>query len=69
VTPLYQEQINANPSLGRSNRKAIDFGLPILYVYKHHGKEKDTFYYKTGLDLAGNIARLATNRIWKKEIL
>jgi hypothetical protein len=68
VTPLYQEQINANPSLG-SNRKAIDFGPTYIRIQTPWKKERiHSFYYKAGLDLAGSGLATRTE-IWKKEIL
>jgi outer membrane protein insertion porin family len=62
VTPLYQEQINANPSLGKVIEKQLIFGPTYSYTYTNTMEKRriHSFYYKAGLDLAGNIAGLAT---------
>ena len=62
VTPLYQEQIGANPSLGKVIEKQLIFGPTYSYTYTNtlEKRRKNTFYYKGTLDLAGNIAGLAT---------
>ncbi|MFE3870564.1 BamA/TamA family outer membrane protein [Flavobacterium sp. ZS1P70] len=62
VTPLYQEQIAANPSLGKVIEKQLIFGPTYSYTYTNtlEKRKKNTFYYKGTLDLAGNIAGLAT---------
>ena len=62
VTPLYREQILANPSLGKVIEKQLIFGPTYSYTYTNtlEKRRKNTFYYKGTLDLAGNIAGLAT---------
>ncbi|HEX9151363.1 MAG TPA: BamA/TamA family outer membrane protein, partial [Flavobacterium sp.] len=62
VTPLYQEQIAANPSLGKVIEKQLIFGPTYSYTYTNtlQKRKKNTFYYKGSIDLAGNIAGLAT---------
>jgi hypothetical protein len=69
VTPLYQEQIIVNPSLGKVIEKQLIFWTYVfLYLYEYYGKEeKNSIYYKGTLDLAGNIAGLATGASLKKE--
>jgi hypothetical protein len=68
VTPLYQEQIIVNPSLGKVIEKQLIFGPVFLYLYEYYGKRrKNSIYYKGTLDLAGNIAGLATGASLKKE--
>ncbi|MFV8327342.1 BamA/TamA family outer membrane protein [Flavobacterium sp. ZS1P14] len=62
VTPLYQEQIAANPSLGKVIEKQLIFGPTYSYTYTNtlQKRKKNTYYYKGSIDLAGNIAGLAT---------
>ena len=70
VTPLYQEQINANPSLEKVIEKQLIFGPTYSYTYTNtlQRRKKNTFYYKGTIDLAGNIAGLASGaNIEKKE--
>jgi hypothetical protein len=66
VTPLYQEQIIVNPSLGKVIEKQLIFGPTYSYTYTNT-MEKKSIYYKGTLDLAGNIAGLATGASLKKE--
>ncbi|MBP6180586.1 BamA/TamA family outer membrane protein [Flavobacterium sp.] len=68
VTPLYQEQIVANPSLGKVIKKQLIFGPTYSYTYTNtlEKRRKNTFYYKATIDLAGNIAGLATGANLKK---
>jgi outer membrane protein assembly factor BamA len=68
VTPLYQEQIAANPSLGKVIEKQLIFGPTYSYTYTNtlEKRKKNTFYYKGSLDLAGNITGLATGANIKK---
>jgi hypothetical protein len=68
VTPLYQEQIIVNPSLGKVIEKQLIFGPTYSYTYTNTmEKKKNSIYYKGTLDLAGNIAGLATGASLKKE--
>ncbi|TRX03167.1 translocation and assembly module lipoprotein TamL [Flavobacterium gawalongense] len=62
VTPLYQEQILANASLGKVIEKQLIFGPSYSYTYTNtlQRRKKNTFYYKGTIDLAGNIAGLVT---------
>lgn len=68
VTPLYQEQIAANASLEKVIEKQLIFGPTYSYTYTNtmEKRRKHTFYYKASLDLAGNIAGLATGANLKK---
>jgi hypothetical protein len=64
VTPLYQEQIIVNPSLGKVIEKQLIFGPTYSYTYTIlWKKKKNSIYYKGTLDLAGNIAGLATGAV------
>jgi outer membrane protein insertion porin family len=70
VTPLYQEQINVNPSLEKVIEKQLIFGPTYSYTYTNtlQRRKKNTFYYKGTIDLAGNIAGLASGaNIEKKD--
>ncbi|MFV8370719.1 BamA/TamA family outer membrane protein [Flavobacterium sp. LB2R40] len=62
VTPLYQEQILANESLGKVIEKQLIFGPTYSYTYTNtlQLRKKNTFYYKGTIDLAGNIAGLVS---------
>ena len=62
VTPLYQEQILANESLGKVIEKQLIFGPTYSYTYTNtlQKRKKNTFYYKGTIDLAGNVAGLVT---------
>ena len=68
ITPLYQEQILANPSLSKVIEKQLIFGPTYSYTYTNtiEKRRKNTFYYKGSLDLAGNITGLATGANIKK---
>ena len=68
VTALYQEQIAANPSLGKVIEKQLIFGPTYSFTYTNtlEKRRKNTFYYKGTIDLAGNIAGLATGANAKK---
>lgn len=68
VTSLYQEQIAANASLGKVIDKQLIFGPTYSYTYTNtmEKRRKNTFYFKASLDLAGNIAGLATGANLKK---
>lgn len=62
VTALYEEQINANPSLGKVIEKQLVFGPSYTFTYSNTMKKKatHTFYNKLTLDFSGNIAGLIT---------
>jgi outer membrane protein assembly factor BamA len=68
VTPLYQEQILANESLGKVIEKQLIFGPTYSYTYTNtlQKRKKNTFYYKGTIDLAGNVAGLVTGANSKK---
>lgn len=68
VTALYQEQIVANPSLGKVIEKQLIFGPTYSFTYTNtlEKRRKNTFYYKGTIDLAGNIAGLTTGANSKK---
>jgi hypothetical protein len=40
VTPLYQEQIIVNPSLGKVIEKQLIFGPTYSYTYEYYGKRR-----------------------------
>ena len=60
VTPLYQEQIDANPSLEKVIEKQLIFGPTYSYTFTNtmQKRKKNTFYYKGSIDLAGNVTGL-----------
>lgn len=62
VTNLYQEQIIANPSLGKVIEKQLIFGPSYLYTYTNtmENSKKNTFYYKGNISLSGNLAGAIT---------
>jgi outer membrane protein assembly factor BamA len=62
VTALYQEQIDANASLGKVIEKQLIFGPTYSYTFTNTmlNRKKHTFYYKGSLDLSGNITGLVT---------
>lgn len=68
VTDLYQEQVNLNPSLKHVIEKQLIFGPTYYYTYTNemNQRKKNTFYYKGGIDLSGNIAGLVTGADIKK---
>src|SRR5690606_27783392 len=69
VTPLYQEQIDENPSLAKVIERQLIFGPTYSYTYTNtmETARKHTIYYKGLLDLAGTIAGLATGANVKEE--
>nr|WP_314839439.1 BamA/TamA family outer membrane protein [uncultured Flavobacterium sp.] len=69
VTELYLEKIAENPSLNKVIEKQLIFGPTYSYTYTNttQKRRKNTFYYKGTVDLAGNIAGLATGANAKKE--
>ena len=68
VTPLYQEQIAANESLGKVIEKQLIFGPTYSFTYTNtlQKRKKNTFYYKGTIDLAGNVAGLASGANLRK---
>jgi outer membrane protein insertion porin family len=62
VTALYEEQIDANPSLGKVIEKQLVFGPSYTFTYSNTMKKNatHTFYNKLTLDFSGNIAGLLT---------
>lgn len=62
ITALYQEQINANASLGKVIEKQLIFGPTYSYTFTNtmQNRKKNTFYFKGSLDLSGNITGLIT---------
>lgn len=68
ITALYQEQIEANSSLKNVVAKQLIFGPTYTYTYNTEMNQKriNTFYYKGGIDLSGNIYGLATGADIKK---
>jgi outer membrane protein insertion porin family len=70
VTELYQSQIDENPSLQNIIDKQLIFGPTYNFTYTNemNKRRKNLFYFKGGVDLAGNIAGLITGAdINKKE--
>ncbi len=60
VTELYQETAQGNPSLERILDKQLIFGPTYYFTYSNttQQRKKNTFYYRGGLDLSGNIVGL-----------
>ena len=68
VTPLYRDQILLNPSLSKVIEKQLIFGPTYTYTYSNtmETTRRHNFYFKGGLDLAGNAAGLITGANIKK---
>jgi outer membrane protein assembly factor BamA len=68
VTDLYQEQVDLNPSLKHVIEKQLIIGPTYYFTYTNemNKRKKNTFYYKGGIDLSGNIAGLITGADVKK---
>lgn len=68
VTDLYEEQVALNASLKNVIAKQLIFGPTYYYTYntEMNTRKKNTFYYKGGIDLSGNIAGLVTGANIKK---
>ena len=68
ITDLYREQIVANPSLRYIVEKQLIFGPTYTYTYNNEMRQrrKNTFYYKGGIDLSGNIYGLIAGANIKK---
>jgi outer membrane protein assembly factor BamA len=62
VTPEYQEEILADPALGKIIEKQLIFGPTYSYTYTNRmqKRKKNTFYFNGELDLAGNVTGLIT---------
>ncbi len=60
VTDLYQQQIDANPSLEKIIQKQLIFGPTYSYTYTNTmlANKKNTFYFKGALDLSANATGL-----------
>ena len=68
VTALYQSQIELNPSLSKVIEKQLIFGPNYSYTYTNtaQSRKKNTFYFKSSIDLAGTIYGLASGSNVKK---
>ena len=57
VTDLYQSQIQQNSSLGKVIEKQLIFGPTYSFTYTNtmEKRRKNTFYYRAGMDLSGNL--------------
>ncbi|WP_244534347.1 translocation and assembly module lipoprotein TamL [Flavobacterium fluvii] len=62
VTAEYEEDILADPSLGKVIEKQLIFGTTYSYTFTNTmlKRKKNTFYFNGEVDLAGNITGLAT---------
>jgi len=62
VTALYEEQILANPSLGKVIEKQLIFGPSYSYTFTNtmSKRRKNTFYYKGSVSLSGVITGAIT---------
>ena len=72
VTDLYQQQILANPSLGKVIEKQLIFGPSYSYIYTNtmQKRKKNTFYYKGSIDLSATLTGLLSGaNIDKKDTL
>lgn len=60
VSPLYREQIAANPTLEKVIEKQLIFGPTYAYTYTNtmESSRKNTVYYKSIVDVAGTAAGL-----------
>lgn len=68
ITDLYREQVALNPSLQNVIEKQLIFGPTYYYTYNTEMRKnrKNTFYFKGGIDLSGNLAGLITGADIKK---
>ena len=68
VTALYQSQIDVNPTLNKVIEKQLIFGPNYSYTYTNtlQSRKKNTFYFKSSLDLAGNVYGLLSGSNVKK---
>lgn len=62
VTAEYQEDIDADASLGKVIEKQLIFGPTYSYTFTNTmlKRKKNTFYFNGEVDLAGNVTGLAT---------
>ena len=62
VTPEYQQDILDDPSLGKVIEKQLIFGPTYSYTFTNtmQKRKKNTFYFNTEVDLAGNVTGLLT---------
>lgn len=62
VTAEYQEDIDADPALGKVIEKQLIFGPTYSYTFTNtmQKRKKHTFYFNGEVDLAGNVTGLAT---------
>lgn len=62
VTEEYLQDIQEDPALGKVIEKQLIFGPTYQYTYTNtmQKRRKNTFYFNGEIDLAGNIAGLAT---------
>ena len=60
VTELYKETAKGNPSMERILDKQLIFGPTYYFTYSNiaQQRKKNTYYYRGGLDLSGNIVGL-----------
>ena len=60
VTPEYQEDILADPALGKVIEKQLIFGPTYSYTFTNtmQKRKKNTFYFNGEVDLAGNVTGL-----------
>lgn len=63
VTPEYQEDIDADASLGKVIEKQLIFGPTYSYTFTNTmlKRKKNTFYFNGEVDLAGNVTGLLTD--------
>lgn len=68
VSKIYLAQIDSIPSLAKVIEKQLIFGPTYTYTYTNtmEKRKKHTFYYKGGLELAGNITGLIAGSNVKK---
>ncbi|HLF52899.1 BamA/TamA family outer membrane protein, partial [Flavobacterium sp.] len=68
VTDLYKEQSLQNSTLNKVIEKQLIFGSTYSYTYTNtmETAKRNTIYFKTGFDLAGNVAGLLTGANVKK---
>ncbi len=68
VSDLYQSEIALNPSLNKVIEKQLIFGPTYSYTYTNttENRKKNTFYFKSSIDLAGNITGLLSGANIKK---
>lgn len=62
ITPLYEENMDANPQLRKVVQKQLIFGPTYSYTFTNTTRKrlKNTFYFKGKVDLSGNIVGLVS---------